>query len=183
MEAKERVMRMKPGVDVYYGKKVDKSICKEVRVLPPLKKGDKGIIYGQEIEAFYCPKMGKFGAYFVTKEAMESIIFSNMLNLYFFDKGKSIRIFGKTGLSILNNGLKEKSILKMNGYSVSETDHLSEEQRHATLKRIIEEKILSKDRVVEYLDFFIEQKKGLDALEPAINKWKKDKEWVLKNIK
>lgn len=49
---------------------------------------------------------------------------------------------------------REKSPLKIFGYSVSQSDGLTDTQRQTILEALIDYHILTKDRVLSYLDFF-----------------------------
>lgn len=71
---------------------------------------------------------------------------------------------------------RDKSPLRIWGYSVSQEDGYSIEQRHAILEDIVDCGKMSKDRVMSYLDFFVRVNghKGITAIE----KWKSDREYI-----
>jgi hypothetical protein len=69
--------------------------------------------------------------------------------------------------------LRDESILKQYGYSVSQEDSLSEEQRQRVLVKLIDKKIVTKTEVLSYLDFFC-RLRG-DVKSDAVYCWKKDR--------
>lgn len=69
---------------------------------------------------------------------------------------------------------KEESPLKIYGYSVGQQDDLSDEQRQAVLEMIIDNGIMSQDRVLSYLDFFIR----LHGNENSTSKWQEDRRHI-----
>lgn len=66
------------------------------------------------------------------------------------------------------------------GYNVSQVCDISDKKRQDILKFIIDNKILSKNEVISYLNFFISQKQGISNMGQAISKWKKDREFIEK---
>lgn len=80
------------------------------------------------------------------------------------------------------NGTKlaQKSLLMQYGYNVSQVCDISDKKRQDILKFIIDNKILSKNEVISYLNFFISQKQGISNMGQAISKWKKDREFIEK---
>lgn len=69
---------------------------------------------------------------------------------------------------------KPESILKLNGYSVSETENLTDTQRRQILKDLIDKKIIEKDEVVKYLKSFVNFNGKKLGNSRAVNKWKSD---------
>lgn len=69
--------------------------------------------------------------------------------------------------------LNSVSPLRKWGYTVSQIEGYSERQRQAILEDIIDCGIMSKDKVLSYLDFFI--KLNLYKGDLAIEKWKSDR--------
>ncbi len=72
--------------------------------------------------------------------------------------------------------LSSISPLREWGYSVSQEDGFSDRQRQSILEDIIDYGVMSKDKVLSYLDFFMKlnQHKGSRALE----KWKADRTYI-----
>lgn len=64
------------------------------------------------------------------------------------------------------------------GYNVSQTDGLSDKERRSILALLIDNKALSKNEIISYLDFFISQRVGRSSMELAISKWETDREFV-----
>ena len=56
--------------------------------------------------------------------------------------------------------LAQESILMQFGYTVSQTEGLSEERRHKILSVLVDNHILTKSEIISYLDFFISQRKS-----------------------
>lgn len=72
-----------------------------------------------------------------------------------------------------------ESLLMRNGYNVKANNGLTDMQRQAILQNIINNKILSPHRIVSYIDMFISQKQNMPQYKEAIEKWKKDRGFVL----
>lgn len=70
----------------------------------------------------------------------------------------------------------EKSPLKIFGYSVNQADGLSDTQRQAILESIIDYNVMTKDRVLSYLDFFIRINGHTSSM--AVGKWMEDREYI-----
>lgn len=66
---------------------------------------------------------------------------------------------------------KEKSPLRLCGYSVSKAEGLSVEQRWAILERVVDTGIMTLDKELSYLDFFI----NWHSNEDSIYCWKQDR--------
>lgn len=63
------------------------------------------------------------------------------------------------------------SPLRMLGYCVNKAENLSDDQRHALLEEIVDRGILSKQTVINYLNFFI---RNLNSGPNALQKWMAD---------
>ena len=74
--------------------------------------------------------------------------------------------------------MAEESILHLCGYTVNQQDALSSTQRHMILRGIIENGIMAKYRVMEYLQFFINRSVNIKQLSIAREKWEEDLQWV-----
>ena len=74
--------------------------------------------------------------------------------------------------------LAKKTLLMQYGYNVSQQDGLSEKKRRTILASLIDNNILTKNDIISYLDFFINQKKSRLQYEKAIEKWKIDREFI-----
>lgn len=73
-----------------------------------------------------------------------------------------------------NGDLAIESILKRSGYTVDSRSDLSDEQRVKILNTIIEAKLISQDRVCDYIKWFIRMNENSPSMESAVYKWKKD---------
>lgn len=74
--------------------------------------------------------------------------------------------------------LADESILHMCGYTVNQTDNLSNEQRRRILGNLMDREIISKYRIIEYLQFFINSSKYRYNMRLANQKWSDDLKWV-----
>ena len=74
--------------------------------------------------------------------------------------------------------LSQASILMEYGYNVNAAKGLSKFARRAILIRLIENNIISSSRVIQYLDFFIRQRKSNDLMKDAISKWESDRDFI-----
>lgn len=73
--------------------------------------------------------------------------------------------------------LAQESILMQFGYTVSQTEGLSEERRHKILSVLVDNRILTKSEIISYLDFFISQRKS-DKFALAVAKWTIDRNYI-----
>lgn len=79
----------------------------------------------------------------------------------------------------MNPGMAQKSLLKICGYSVSATEGLSDQERQRILESIIENGIMTRHEVIQYLNYFISMRKNQSRdMSEAISKWKKDVNFV-----
>lgn len=73
----------------------------------------------------------------------------------------------------------EQSPLKINGYTVNSKDDFSARERQKTLQRIIDNGVLEKRKVLDYIEMFIYESANNPRRQNAISKWKEDKQFVL----
>ena len=131
----------------------------------------KGEIQQLSISVGYCPQCNIF---FILESTYE----------YLKNKGTPLcRISSEKAYlkGIGNyNGMKlaQESILMQHGYTVSQEEGLSPARRQKILAVLIDNKILTKNDIISYLDFFISQKKSNHKFEKAISKWQNDREFV-----
>ena len=91
-----------------------------------------------------------------------------------------IAVFGQEGRDSDTQGfqaLAKESILKICGYSVRQGE-LEERERRCILANIMDRKIASKGRVMEYLHFFINNHYSQPTWAHAVSKWRDDLDWV-----
>ncbi|SHH93329.1 hypothetical protein SAMN02745229_01216 [Butyrivibrio fibrisolvens DSM 3071] len=74
--------------------------------------------------------------------------------------------------------LSSESVLMQCGYTVNQSDGLTEKTRHKILAQMIDNGILSKSEIIGYLDFFISQRQYDSKYELAISKWELDADFV-----
>lgn len=126
-----------------------------------------------EINIQYCYNCDE---YFITKQQYDSykIIYRDLMgNLRFVDD-----LFYRNVQS--DSQFNRQSPLNINGYNVNQISMLSEDERRQILGYVIDNYILSKSEVIEYLSMFIdnaEHKRNSD-MSNAIAKWESDLKWV-----
>lgn len=78
------------------------------------------------------------------------------------------------------NGMRlaQESILMQFGYNVSQQEGLSATSRQKILAVLIDNKVMTKNEIISYLDFFISQRSKQSSMELAISKWEADREFV-----
>lgn len=76
--------------------------------------------------------------------------------------------------------LSTESVLRLSGYTVNQRDNLSAEQRHLILSNLMDREIITKPRIMNYLQFFINVSKYRDNMRIANQKWQEDLIWVRK---
>lgn len=74
--------------------------------------------------------------------------------------------------------LAEQSLLKLCGYSVSASDGFSAEERTGLLAAIIDNGVMSKSDVLNYLHWFVQYNGNKPGNEIAVEKWKSDISFV-----
>lgn len=82
--------------------------------------------------------------------------------------------------TVFTNGMElaPESVLMQYGYTVSQEDELTSSRRRKILALMIDNGILTKNEVIGYLDFFVNQRKNQHRFEKAIEKWESDREFV-----
>lgn len=73
----------------------------------------------------------------------------------------------------------EQSPLMVHGYTVNSKDDFSARERQRKLQKIIDNGVLEKRQVLDYLEMFIRESKYNPRRQNAISKWKEDKDFVL----
>lgn len=76
--------------------------------------------------------------------------------------------------------LSVESVLRICGYTVNQKDKLTVEQRHLILSNLMDREIITKPRIMKYLQFFINSSKYRDNMKIANQKWQEDLIWVRK---
>ena len=82
--------------------------------------------------------------------------------------------------NVFANGMQlaQESVLMQYGYSVSQEEGLTSAARRKILALIVDHKILTRNEIIGYLDFFINQRKNQPRFEKAIDKWEQDREFI-----
>ena len=74
--------------------------------------------------------------------------------------------------------LADESPLMMCGYTVSQAEDLTAEERRLILANIMDRGILNKAQIIDYLNFFISRSKTRKSMKLACEKWSSDLQWV-----
>lgn len=126
-----------------------------------------------EINIQYCSDCKE---YFITKQQYDDykIRYKDIMgNLKFAESLDKIDI---------QNGFLSnlESPLHLNGYNVNQTSALTENDRRCIIKFVIDNNILSKSEVINFLSLFIDmaEKRHFVDMTKAIAKWRSDLDWV-----
>ena len=123
----------------------------------------------EQVSAGYCFECGH---YYILESTYNNLKSKGIIACRVCDE-KSINRYNSNGMI-----LAQESILMQCGYNVSQTEGLSEKARRKILALLIDERILSKNDIISYLDFFVSQRQYQDKFQVAISKWESDAEFV-----
>ena len=70
------------------------------------------------------------------------------------------------------------SVMYVHGYNVSMVNNLSPMQRHAILKTLIQDEILTKGQILSHLDMLIKRAENIPILQKAKEKWIMDRNYI-----
>lgn len=102
---------------------------------------------------------------------------------------KNLKKYGVIGCQVMSKKMYEKngkfdflvsgewaeySPLRLWGYTTSKNEGLTDDQRKAVLAMILDKKLMSKDKMLSYLDFFVRTHNNEDS----ISCWKEDRKFV-----
>lgn len=76
------------------------------------------------------------------------------------------------------DNMASESILRICGYTVNQNDNLSESERRHILKYLMDKGIVAKYRIIEYLQFFINNALCRPNMSTARTRWESDLNWV-----
>ena len=76
--------------------------------------------------------------------------------------------------------LAQESLLHILGYNVNATIALSDNQRWTLLEKIVDNKIMTKEKIVAHLDMLCRFQENRLSMENAVNKWERDRHHILK---
>ena len=123
-----------------------------------------------KISAGYCQQCE---TYFIMESIYKHLKNNGIILCRISDEKSYIRSISGNGMD-----LAKESILMQYGYNVSATEGLSAKRRQRILSVIIDNKIMSKNEIINYIDFFIRQRNNRSNMELAISKWEADREFV-----
>ncbi len=146
----------------------------QIKALVPIMK-DENVI-SLPFPAIYCQKCNKYYIYESTYNEMkkQGYICCKIIKL------QELTNLEKSEQSLLFHNWRDKSILKYYGYSVEKSRNLSDVQRQRILAFLIENNIIDKNGIVNYLESFISLRKYNRNMKLAIDKWKRDIDFVLR---
>ena len=74
--------------------------------------------------------------------------------------------------------LSAESVLRICGYTVNQRDNLTAKQRRLILSNLMDKEIITKPRLMKYLQFFINSSRYRDNMKIAHQKWQEDLIWI-----
>lgn len=130
-----------------------------------------GNISIESLPAGYCEECGHF---FILQSAYENIKKKGTI----LCKIKDEKTYYKNVAS--NNGmmLAEESILMQYGYNVNQSEGMTDARRQKLLATLVDRKIMTRNEIVSYIDFFINQKKLNPIYTNAVSKWSRDRSFI-----
>lgn len=131
---------------------------------------EKDVVELMQVPAGYC---GLCKIFFMMESVYESLKRKGIILCRISDEKTYIKNASGNGMK-----LAQESILMQYGYNVSKIESLSSLRRQKILAVIVDNQVLSKNEIISYLDFFINQRKGQSKFEVAIAKWNADKEFI-----
>lgn len=131
----------------------------------------QGKVEEKRVPCAYCPECKHF---YILKSVYKNISATGILLCQLIDE----EIYYEKGI-LKNFNAASESLLMRNGYNVKANNGLTDMQRQVILSNIIDNKILSPHRIVSYIDMFISQKEHMPQYRNAVDKWKKDRAFVL----
>lgn len=133
-----------------------------------------GVISHVEVPAGYCKECD---CYFILESAYKSIKQKGRLLCQVVTEAGFRRI--KSGNANFSDTWAEESPLKIAGYNVDARQNLSTFERQLILEYIVDSGILTKNRIIIYLDGFISTRMSLSNMQNAISKWKEDRDHIV----
>lgn len=130
----------------------------------------KGFISLKKVPAGYCEDCG---SYYILERTYKSILKHGVPLCPVVDEKNYNKTYKPSSMN-----MRPESILKQYGYTVSEQIELSSAQRHGILAILIDFNILTKGKIISYLDSFITLRSGQEKYEIAIDKWEEDISFV-----
>lgn len=134
------------------------------------------------VPAGYCPNCKM---YFIMDSIYQRIKHSGIPICRTMDE-KSYNSSAGLDMSVLSSygNLAQESVLKQFGYSVSQEEDLSREQRRNILSAIMDYNVLTKSEIISYLEYFINSRKkqknadGSLKFREALERWREDLDWI-----
>ena len=140
----------------------------EIRMLP---KNPSNEVYTKIVPAAYCTVCDN---YYILDSVYEEMRHGGIPLCPVCDEKVYIRNRENPG------GIQfaDESILKQFGYTVNQAVGLSAQTRQSLLAVLIDNRVLSKNEIISYLDSFINFRKSEPKYDRAISKWEEDRTFV-----
>lgn len=135
-----------------------------IKALVKIQVGENEERY--RIAAFYCKDCG---IYYITEELYKQICAIGTIMCPVYSQSEYLKMINSN-----DEGLKQESLLHAVGYNVGAKANLSDEQRRKILNAIIENDLLSKRRVISYLQWMIDYNGRNQNMKNAREKWQSD---------
>lgn len=126
-------------------------------------------IIEEKFNALYCEKCNKYFILESTYEHLKSIGHICCKVIEYDDILGNISNF---------NEWQNKSILAMYGYNVNSSHALSSNKRHAILDFLIQNNIMTPQRIIVHLEMLIRIRRNMSSMKKAIEKWREDIDYL-----
>ena len=136
---------------------------RQISIKIPFLKPNGEIIQGGPYLAYYCKTCD---IYYIESDIFENLKYSTVgIPLIQHDDKK---------ISNGSGDLQAESILHICGYNVSREYDYTDQQRQRILAIIIDKKLLKKEKIINYLKFYLFISKNVPNKRTAVSKWTKD---------
>lgn len=122
-----------------------------------------------KINVNYCAQCGKYFIDYSEYSYYKRIYGNVMGNFRISSNGTWGDLFGTRS---------EESVLHLNGYTVNQTEDLSDDERRRTLEYLISHNIVEKAVIISHLDLLIRTNGKKHNMTLAVSRWTSDVEWV-----
>ncbi|SCY73088.1 hypothetical protein SAMN02910292_02698 [Lachnospiraceae bacterium XBB2008] len=73
---------------------------------------------------------------------------------------------------------KKTSTLRLYGYNVNKQENLSDRKRHMILDMVIDNKIMTRARCIEFIKWLVKNNAERDGMDDALGKWNQDIDYL-----
>ena len=127
-----------------------------------------GEIYTESCPAYYCEDCNVFYIFNATYEQLKEkgIVLCKIYDMYKFSNNNDYF------------DLNSESMLHTFGYNVNANEDLSTFQRQIILKSIVDNRIMSKNEIINHLSYLYNRSKNLKSFNQACRRWKEDIDYI-----